>query len=263
MPPLADVQLLLRDTMLGGSADPVLPLLSGGRAPATRLAIHQRHYQASLVSALLGKFPACAWALGAPMVADAARAFVRCHPPAAPCIAEYGALFPDFLANHADMPSLPWARSLALLEWNLGHIAIAIDASPIGMDTLAAIDVARLPEAQLKLQPGVRYLELDWPVDELMKLFLSESGTEHFQIAPEPVCIELSGARGTFHIDRVNRATHAFRSSLADGSSIGAAAERALDVNPEFDVGGALVALIAGNLAIAVSLPLEGASHDH
>ncbi|MGE0769850.1 MAG: hypothetical protein AB7L90_25710, partial [Hyphomicrobiaceae bacterium] len=116
---------------------------------------------------------------------------------------------------------------------------------------------------QLKIQPGVRYLDLEWPVDELMKLFLSDSGTEHFQIAPEPVCIELSGARGTFHIDRVNRATYAFRSSLAEGSSIGAAAERALDVNPEFDVGGALVALIAGNLAIAVRLPLEGASHDH
>jgi hypothetical protein len=263
MPLLADVQLRLRDTMLGGSADPVLPLLSGGRMAATRLAIHQRHYQTSLVDALLGKFPACAWLLGTHVVSDAARAFVRCHPPTAPCIAEYGELFPQFLASHAEAQLLPWVYSLAILEWDLGHVAIAVDASPIGREALAAIDVERLPEAQLTLQPGARYLELDWPVDELMKLFLSDSEPERFHTEPELVCIELRGARGTFHITRFGRATFTFRSSLAEGSSVGAAAEEALDVNPEFDVGGALVALIAENLAVAVNLPREGASHDH
>lgn len=258
MLPLAKVQQRLRDTVVGGSADPVLPLLVGGGAPSRRLAIHQRHYQASLVDALLGKFPACAWVLGTPIVAEAARAFVRCHPPTAPCVAEYGAAFPEFIAVHAEARLFPCVQSLARLEWDIGHIAIAIDACPIGMDALAMIDAALLPDAHLTLQPGVRYLDLEWPVDELIKLYLSDSKPQDFHLKPAALCIELRGTRGTFHINRVDRATFAFRSAIAEGSSIGAAAERALDADPDLDVGGALAALIADNLAVAVALPTTG-----
>ena len=261
--PLADAQQRLRDTVLGGSADPVLPLLVGGRMAAQRLEIHRRHYEASLVDALIGKFPACVWVLGMPLVADAARAFVRCHPPTAPCIAEYGALFPQFLADHADVRSFSWVYSLAKLEWHLGHIAIAVDACPIDMRALATIDAALLPEAQLKLQSGVRYLDLDWPADELMKLFLSGSEPERFHIEPDPVFIELRGARGTFQINRLYRAAFAFRATLAAGLSIGAAAEHALEVDPNIDVGAALVSLVSENLAVAVDLSTAGAFHDH
>lgn len=258
MPLLADVQQRLRDTVLGGSADRVAPMLIGGTEPARRLAIHHRHYQASLVDALLGKFPACAWVLGTPIVAEAARAYVRCHPPAAPCIAEYGAAFPEFLAVHAEARLFPCVQSLAKLEWDLGRIAIAVDAFPIGMDALAVMDATLLPDVVLGLQPGVRYLDLEWPVDELIKLFLSDSELEHFHLEPAAVCIELRGARGTFHINRVDRATFAFRSAIAAGASVGAAAEYALEVDPDLDVGAALAALIADNLAVAVALPTAG-----
>src|SRR5262245_54741193 len=98
---LSDLQQRVRDAVIADNvaqARSIAPLLVGGRDPSTRLAIHRRHYQASLVTALLEKFPAVTWLVGATFMQEAARAFVRRHPPAAPCIAEYGADFPDFLA---------------------------------------------------------------------------------------------------------------------------------------------------------------------
>ncbi|MGE0852604.1 MAG: putative DNA-binding domain-containing protein [Hyphomicrobiaceae bacterium] len=258
MPALVELQQGIRDVVLGGSAEPMVPLLVGGSQPALRLGIHRRHYQASLVAALLSKFPACAWVLGTAIVAEAARAFVRCHPPAAPCIAEYGTAFPEFLAVHAEARSFPCVLSLAKLEWHLGHIAIAVDACPISMDALGAIDAALLPDAVLELQSGVRYLDLEWPVDELVKLYLADNEPEHFHLEPAAVCLELRGARGTFHINRLDRATFVFRSAVAEGSAIGAAAEHALDANPDLDVGRALAALIADNLVVAIALPTAG-----
>lgn len=258
MPLLAEMQQHVRDMVLGGSADSMSSLLVGGAAPTRRLAIHQRHYQASLVEALLGKFPACVWLLGTPLVAEAARAFVRCHPPTAPCIAEYGAAFPEFLAVHAEARLLPCVLSLARLEWHVGHIAIAVDDHPIGMDALATIDPSLLPDAVLELQPCVRYLEAEWPVDDLIKVYLSESEPDHFRLESVAVALELRGARGTFHINRMDRAAFAFRSSLAEGLPLGVAAERALEANPDLDIGSAVAALIADNLVTAVALPPSG-----
>jgi hypothetical protein len=258
VPALAEIQLYIRDTVLGGTADPLLPHLIGGTAPARRLAIHQRHYQASLVDALLEKFPACVWLLGVQLVAEAARAFVRCHPPAAPCIAEYGATFPECLALHAEARSFACVLSLARLEWDLGRVAIAVDSAPVGMDALAALEASLLPDVVLALQAGVRYLEMDWPVDELMKVYLSDNAPDRFQLEPAAVTVELKGARGTFHINRLDRGSFVFRSAIADGISIGLAAERALDVDPDLDVGGALAALIADNLVVGVASVSEG-----
>lgn len=252
MPALVEMQQNIRDVVLGGSADPIVSLLVGGALPERRLAIHQRHYQASLVDALLGKFPACVWLLGSPLVAEAARAFVRCHPPGAPCIAEYGEAFPEFLSVHAEARSFPCVLSLARLEWDLGRVAIAVDSTPIGMDALAALEASRLPDVVLKLQPGVHYLELDWPVDELVKLYLSDDAPDRFHLEPAAVALELKGARGTFQINRLDRAAFLFRCAIAGGISIGLAAERVLDVDPDFDVGGALAALMADNLAVGV-----------
>src|SRR5215472_9257519 len=97
MPALSELQSRFRDAVVYADAREIAPLLAGGPDPVRRLDIHQRNYQTSLVDALLVKFPATGWLVGTPLLTEAARRFVREHPPAAPCIAEYGADFPRFL----------------------------------------------------------------------------------------------------------------------------------------------------------------------
>ena len=87
MPPLAEIQSRLRESVVAGDDAVVLPLLVGGQEPEKRLRIHRRHYEASLVTALLGKFPGTVWLVGSPFTIEAAREFVRRYPPRTPCIA--------------------------------------------------------------------------------------------------------------------------------------------------------------------------------
>ena len=96
---LAETQLWIRRAVVDGDTAGIPPQLIGGRNPRRRLAIHQRHYRSSLVAAIRTKFPATAWLLGMPFLDEAAQEFVRQHPPATPCIAEYGEEFPAFFRH--------------------------------------------------------------------------------------------------------------------------------------------------------------------
>src|SRR5215472_14599505 len=91
--PLAETQAGLRRAVVAGDPTSIVPMLVGGRDVARRLAIHQRNYETSLVNALLGKFPATGWLVGSGFLTQAARDFIRNHPPNAPCIAENGQEF--------------------------------------------------------------------------------------------------------------------------------------------------------------------------
>jgi hypothetical protein len=255
MPTLAETQSRFRDAVVEGTAQqiaPLAPLLVGGRDPAKRLIVHQRNYQTSLVDALLVKFSASGWLVGTPFLTEAARRFVREHPPQTPCIAEYGEAFPDFLSVCPGAERVPYLCEFAELEWHVGHVAIAIDRPPVAGEEFSAIEADALPDTLLALQPGLRYLHASWPVDELMKLYLTEMAPDQFDLSPADVWIEVRGARGEFHFTRLDVADFTFRRSVLEGRSIGEAAECALDVNAAFDPGQALGSLIAACLVSAI-----------
>jgi len=252
MPTLAETQSHFRDALLHGDTRSVASWLVGGRDPGKRLIIHQRNYQTSLVEALLVKFPATGWLIGTPFLTEAARRFVREHPPHAPCIAEYGAAFPDFLSQCPGTQRVPYLGEFAQLEWFVGQAAIAVDHASIGNEAFSTIETAALPDTQLTLQTGLHYLQASSPVDELMKFYLTETAPPQFELSPAGVWLEVSGARGEFHVGRLDDAEFTFRKSVFDGRSVGEAAECALDVNARFDPGQALAALIAAGLVKAI-----------
>ena len=125
MPGLAELQSEMRQAVVLGKTAGIASALAGGRDALLRLEIHRRHYEASLMSALLGKFPATVWLAGRPFVANAARRYIRQFPPQAPCVAEYGETFPGFLAAGAGAERTPYLRQFAELEWHVGHVSIA------------------------------------------------------------------------------------------------------------------------------------------
>ena len=53
---LTDIQVAMRDALVDGHSAAVVPVLIGGTRPEHRLAIHQRHYVASLTRALVERF---------------------------------------------------------------------------------------------------------------------------------------------------------------------------------------------------------------
>ena len=193
---LAEIQSRFRNALIDCDVGQIAPILVGGRQPEKRLTIHQRNYERSLVDALLAKFPATGWLLGTPFLTEAARRFVHVHPPQAPCIAEYGVAFPDFLSKYPGVEHLGYLRDFAELEWCVGQVAITVDAVSISGNALSNLGTETLLDMRLTLQPGSRYLKASWPVDELMKLYLTETAPNQLELAPADVWIEVRGARG-------------------------------------------------------------------
>ncbi|HJR69745.1 MAG TPA: DNA-binding domain-containing protein [Gammaproteobacteria bacterium] len=250
---LADLQGSFARAMTTGEVDRFDVALVGGLEPRNRIAIHVRHYGASLTAALCDKFPASAWLAGADLVRDAARTYARLHPPSQPCIAEYGADFPEFLAAYGRAPSVPYLESFAALEWAVGQASIAIERAPCSWPELASQGSERLLDSTLSLQPGLHYRHSRWRVDELMTTYLSGVEPESFVLAESSAFVEVRGALGAVRLARLDAAAFAFRSALAEGRSIAAAAAAALDCDPGFDSGEALRSLAHAGLVTGVS----------
>jgi hypothetical protein len=180
MPTLSEIQSGLRRALVEGDPFQIAPLLLGGAHSEHRLAIHQRHYSASLTRALVERFPATVWLVGSDFVTQAGRSYARDFPPAAPCIAEYGEQFPIYLGTRPGAERLPYLASFAALEWHLGRLALATDSSP-----------------------HMHHMHVEWSVDELMTVYLSDSAPEQFALRHEDVWLELRGLRGELQMHRL------------------------------------------------------------
>lgn len=249
MPLLADLQTGVRRAVVEGDQSAVAPLLRGGADPRKRLAIHHRHYTTSLVTALVDRFPATVWLIGSAPVMDAARAFVERHPPTRPCIAEYGDRFPAFLETRLGA-TIPYLGEFAQLEWHLSRLALAIDQPPVS--DLSAVDAARIADSPLVFQPGVHYLRLGWGLDGLVSLYLSDTQPESYAIELHETWLELRGARGELRMNRLTRGTFVFRAALLAGGTLGDAAVAALEADPDFDPGTALMAILSEGLVAGI-----------
>src|SRR5262249_29709859 len=250
---------LIRDGVLTGEVSGLAAVLQGGRYPERRFAIHQRHYETSLVSALMAKIPATDWLVGTRFIREAAIQYVHKCPPQAPCIAEYGRDFPKFLSERPAAESLLYLHDFAELEWHVGQAAIAVQGPSVAGDQLLTIPTDVLPDATLQFQPGVHYLQVSWPIDELMELYLNGGAPDRFLMNAANLGLEVRGARGDLHINRLGAAEFIFRKSLWGARPIGDAAERALGVDDAFDPGQALASVIACRLVTAMVIgPKDG-----
>jgi hypothetical protein len=116
------------------------------------------------------------------LVTDAATSFIREQPPSKPCIAEYGELFPQHLGAHRAAATLPYLSQFAELEWHLGRLALATEESP-----------------------HVHYLHLEWSLDELIGVYLSDAAPDQFALRREDVRLEVRGLRGTLEMHRLTK----------------------------------------------------------
>jgi len=236
----------------------IVPWLVGGPGARKRLAIHHWHYHASLVAALLDRFPATVWLVGTTFVAGAARRFVQHCPPTRPCIAEYGEDFPSFISAERGAARLSYLRSFATLEWHPNRLSLTITRPALNQNDLSSLDPGTLADVSVTIQPDVHYLHAHWNIDTLIQLYLSDNAPDQFTLARGDAWIELRGARGDLRINRLDRASHTFRSGLSAGQSLGDAAPSALDVNATFNAGHALAALITDGLVTAAEVHRPG-----
>lgn len=253
--PLAELQQRLRDALVVGDGGDLHRLLRGGRHPERRFAIHQRHVDASLTAAIVGRFPATGWLIGGRRIESAARAYIHRFPPVAPCIAEYGETFPEFLATWPDTAHLRYLPDFAALDWQVGRVAIEVTRPAFDRSALVGVEAEALPQMTVGLQPGLHYHGTRWDLDGLLQQFFADHAAERWHLREEEVSLQVRGARGAFQLSRLDTATFTFREALMVGSSLGTAATAATAVNPTFDPGAALLALLDEGLLVALISP--------
>ena len=237
MPSLRDVQARFAAGLLAGDDAAIAELIAGdGLDPRARLAVYRHHVLTTLTAVLEGAFPVVRRLVDRRFFAYAADAFIRRHPPAGPCLGEYGAAFPEFLADFDACASLRFLPDVARLEWAV-HVAVqAPPADALDLAGLRRVDPVDMLRLRLVPHPGLTYLASPWPVDGIWQAHQDGEPAALPDLGAGGVCLEIGPSEHGVRLRALGRASHALRSGLARGLTLGEAAERAFALDPGFDL---------------------------
>jgi hypothetical protein len=253
MPSLAETQARLARAALDPHGGDVDDLIAGdGLAPAARLAIHRHHHVASLTTALQATFPVIHRLVGDGFFRYLAHEFIAAHPPACPCLFEYGEALASFVATFPACRGLPYLPDVARLEWSLHRAGHADDAVPLDLDALRSLHAADLEGLTLRFEPSVALLASPWPVDAIWRANQPDADPDAtVDAGTGPVTLEIRRVGDDVVIRRLAPGDHTFRHALLEGKALGAAATTAAACGVDFDLARALRDLIQDNVLVA------------
>ncbi len=239
----------MRRTVLG-TVDERLPgaVRGDGLEPAARLRLYGNHVMTSLGEALGATFPVVRRLVGPDFFAGMTRVFISRHPPASPCLFEYGEELPGFIANYAPAASLPYLPDVARLEWAMNHAYHGEVEPALDAGSLTALPPERLAAIRFRLQPGCRVVRSEWPIDAIWRANQSDGdgGGVVLGAGARTLLLWRQGDDAVFR--RLDPAVAAFVAALADGAPLAGAAEQAIALAPEFDLAAALQLLLGQGL---------------
>jgi hypothetical protein len=245
--------------LLGGPDMPVVAEIQGdGLDPAARLAIYRHHVFTTLTDALEATYPVVVRLVDRRFFAYAADRYIRQHPPAGPCLFEYGESLADFLAAFPASRHLTYLPDVTRLEWALNRALHAEDAVALDPRWLAAVPPHVVGRLRLRLHPSLSLLESPWPIEHIWRanqpgadpdatVNLDEGGTrlEVYRLGDDVVFRAIAPG------------SYAFRRALASGLDLQAAAEGARLAEPTFDPTDALRELLDDGLIVGASTVSE------
>src|SRR5436190_2108002 len=149
MSSLRELQAGFRAALLAGDERGVAPdVVDDGVNASARLAVYRHHVLTSLSAALEATFPVVCRLVDRRFFGWLADSYVRAHPPAGPCLFEYGADLPEFIAAFPACAPLPWLADVARLEWAMNVALHAPDAVPLEPEALRTLPPATLAEGR-------------------------------------------------------------------------------------------------------------------
>ena len=166
---LPDLQAGFASAILREDARQVASLILGdGLTPAARVQVYRNHVFSSLTEALEATYPVVCRLVDRRFFGFAADRYIRRHPPEGPCLFEYGATFPDFLATFPPCAGNPYLADVARLEWAMNAALHAEEAAPIEPAALGAVPADDVGRLIFRLEPSAAaWLRSRWPVDRI------------------------------------------------------------------------------------------------
>ena len=256
MPALHELQAAFLRAMLGPEEPELLEAIVGdGLLPAARLQIYRHHVVTSLTDVLQATFPVVCRLVDERFFRYAAAAYIRQYPPAVPCLFEYGAHVPAFLAAFPPCRHLEYLADVARLEWALNtalHAEVRAPLDPAKLGGLAPYEVAQLT---FQFDPSVTLLDSPWPIDQIWHV--NQADEEVYapvDLNAGGVSLEIRRWEDDVGFRRLDPAIYTFRTTLAAGHALAMAAEAALAASQEFDCVAALHELLTDGVIIGFTL---------
>jgi hypothetical protein len=162
-------------------------------AAEDRLDVYANAYFYRIHDVLAEDFPTLASALGEEDFHDLVTSYLAVHPSESPSLRWIGDRLSGFLADHDAAASIramcPFASDLATYEWATQAVFDAPNSEAVRREDLAAVppeDWAALP---IQLDPSVRLLDLDWPVQLLRAAQREEQELPDLDPEPTTLCL--------------------------------------------------------------------------
>lgn len=221
-----------------------------GEPSARRFAVYRNNVVVGLTEALKDAFPAVCRIVGAEFFQVMARTFALSEPPVSPVLLDYGAEFPDFIADFEPAATLPYLPDVARIERAWTEAYHAREALPLQASDFAAIDADRLAEIHFTVHPSLRVVRSHLPALTIWRMNVGDG-------APKPVDLE-AGGEDTL-IVRPDAEVEArsmppggaeFVTALTAHLSVTEATKAALAADPRFDLSGNLAGLIGAGVFV-------------
>lgn len=256
MPALHELQSAFLRAMFGPDEPELLETIAGdGLLPAARLQIYRHHVLTSLTDVLQATFPVICRLVDERFFRYAADTYIRQYPPEAPCLFEYGAHFPAFLATFPPCRHLEYLTDVARLEWAMNmalHAEVRIPLDPAQLGSLVPYDAAQL---MFQFDPSVTLLDSPWPIDQIWRVNQADEGIgASVDLNAGGVALEIRRWEDDVGFRQFDPASYTFRTTLAAGHPLTLAAEAALAISQEFDCVAALHELLTDGIIIGFTL---------
>lgn len=248
MPMLHDTQRSFRASLFDRTtAWPDAAIRPAGAPPQKRMDVYRNNVFHSLSEALGDLYPAVKRLVGDGFFAYAANAYLRARPVRQATLVTFAEDFPDFIAAFPPAASLDYLADVARLELAWHQAYHAADAEPVDGAVLQAVPPAALPAIGLALLPSCRLLHSPFPVDRIWEVNMTGCDSEPtVDLAVGPTHVLVVRPRYEVEVRSLSVGAFAMLVALADGETLGKAAERGLAAEPGLDLQGTLASLITG-----------------
>ncbi len=238
MPSLRDLQLRLAESLCDQrNHGAVLYVKQGGLPAARRLRIYRNNRYANLTEALRRRYPVVSRLVGAPCFEAVARAYLAAYPSRSGDLQSYGGELDALLRELPAVQALAYLPDVARLEWAWHEVYHECAHSPWDRDELARVPVDRYGGLRFQLQPASRLLASAYPLLRIWQVNQPDySGNERIDLAEGGVRLLVIRRGLEVEVESLGPGEHALLVALAEAKTISEACERALSVEPDFDL---------------------------
>lgn len=235
--------------------DPNRPIPHGlvgpdGEPSTRRFGVYRNNVVLGLIEALRNAFPVVERLVGAEFFSAMAGNYARLTPPCSPIMLNYGASFPDYIAQFEPAATIPYLYDVARIERAWTEAYHAPDALPIDPMELMAVAIENLPEIRLNLHPSLRLIRSRFP-----SLTIWHMNTTHG--VPKPLDINAAGEdtllvrpMADVELRLLPAGSGEFVQAIMEGASLTDAMTVAIAADRRFDLSSSISGLIEAQAVI-------------